>query len=138
MPRLLVVDDEPNVLYSLEKSLQSDTLQVVSARTARQGIDLLRQQPVDGVGLEVRLPDMSGLDAFQHIQAIDPRLPVIVITAFAATETAIEAMKRGAFEYLLKPLNFRRLQDVVNKAIELSRLRHVPAVFEEAETEGAV
>jgi two-component system nitrogen regulation response regulator GlnG len=138
MPRLLVVDDEPNVLYSLQTSLQSDALEVAVARTARAGIEMVRHEPVDAVVLDVRLPDMSGLDAFRHIQEIDARLPVIIITAFAATDTAIEAMKRGAFEYLLKPIEFRRLRDVVTRAIELSRLRHVPAVFEETEVQGGV
>jgi two-component system nitrogen regulation response regulator GlnG len=131
MPGLLVVDDEPNVLYSLEKSLRSDTLEVVTACTGRQGIEMVRQQQPDAVILDVRLSDMSGLDAFDRIRQIDPRLPVIVITAYATTETAIEAMKRGAFEYLLKPVDFHQLREVVGRAIELSRLRHVPAVFEE-------
>jgi DNA-binding NtrC family response regulator len=87
--RLLVVDDEPNVQYSLEKSLQSDWLQVVTASTARDGINLVRQQPPDAVILDVRLPDMSGLDAFNEIRQIDPRLPVIILTAYGTTETAI-------------------------------------------------
>ena len=83
---------------------------------------------------------MSGLDAFDRIRQIDPRLPVIIITAFAATETAIEAMKRGAFEYLLKPVDLRQLRDVVAKALEQGRLTHVPAVFddEEGPDDGAV
>ena len=77
---------------------------------------------------------MPGLEAFDEIRRIDPRLPVIIITAFSTTETAIEAMKRGAFEYLLKPVDFHQLRELVNKAIELSRLRHVPAVFAEDES----
>jgi DNA-binding NtrC family response regulator len=129
MPNLLVVDDEPNVLYSLEKSLQSDTLEVLTARTARQGIEMVQRRQPDAVLLDVRLADMSGLEAFDRIRQIDPRLPVIIITAFASTETAIEAMKRGAFEYLLKPVDFHQIQDVVNRAIELRRLTRVPAVF---------
>jgi nitrogen regulation protein NR(I) len=133
MPSLLVVDDEPNVLYSLEKSLQSDALEVLTAQTARQGIEFVKQRRPDAVLLDVRLADMSGLDAFDQIRAIDPRLPVIVITAFASTETAIEAMKRGAFEYLLKPVDFHQIRDVVNRAIDLRRLTHVPAVFQEAD-----
>ena len=80
--RLLVVDDEPNVQYSLEKSLQSDWLQVVTASTAREGIDLVRHQHPDAVILDVRLPDMSGLDAFDEIRRIDSRLPVIILTAY--------------------------------------------------------
>jgi nitrogen regulation protein NR(I) len=130
MPKLLVVDDEPNVLYSIEKSLRSDTLEIVVAPTGQQGIDLVRQLRPDAVILDVRLPDMSGLDAFDEIRALDPRLPVILITAFAATETAIEAMKRGAYEYLLKPVDLHQLREVVQHALELSRFRHVPAVFD--------
>ena len=133
MPRLLVVDDEPNVLYSLEKCLSSSALEVISAGTAKDGLNLVRQRQPDAVILDVRLPDMSGLDAYDRIRQIDPRLPVIVITAFAKTDTAIEAMRRGAFEYLLKPVDFRRLREVVGKALEVSRLSRVPAVFAEEE-----
>jgi two-component system nitrogen regulation response regulator GlnG len=136
MPRLLVVDDEPNVLYSIEKGLRSDTVEVVIAQTGRQGIDLTRRLRPDVVILDVRLGDVSGLEVFDEIRRIDPRLPVIVITAFASTETAIEAMKRGAYEYLLKPVDFHQLREVVQRAFELSRFRHVPAVFDEEEETG--
>jgi nitrogen regulation protein NR(I) len=139
MPHLLVIDDEPNVLYSLEKSLRSDALKVLTASTAKEGIELAQNLRPDAVLLDVRLSDMYGLDAFDRLREIDPRLPIIVITAYATTETAIEAMKRGAFEYLLKPVDFHRLREVVDKALELSRLRHVPAVFEqEAVEDGSV
>lgn len=131
MARLLIIDDEPNVQYSLGKSLHSESVQIVAATTARQGIDVVRQQRPDAVILDVRLPDMSGLEAFDQIRQIDPRIPVIMITAYSTTETAIEAMKRGAFEYLLKPVDFHQLRELVDKAIDLSRLRHVPAVFAE-------
>ena len=133
MPRLLVIDDEPNVLYSLQKSLTSSTLEVVTARTGKEGIDRVVELLPDAVIVDVRLPDMSGLDAYDRIRQIDSRLPVIVITAFAKTETAIEAMRRGAFEYLLKPVDFRRLREVVAKALEVSHLSHVPAVISEEE-----
>jgi two-component system nitrogen regulation response regulator GlnG len=133
MPTLLIVDDEQNVLYSLEKGLRTATRDIITARTAQQAIELVRQRKPDAVLLDVRLPDMSGLEAFDEIHQIDPRLPVVIITAFAATETAIEAMKRGAFEYLLKPIDLRHVRDVVERAIELSHLTHVPALFEDAE-----
>jgi nitrogen regulation protein NR(I) len=135
MPRLLVVDDEPNVLYSLQKCLSSESLEVITAKTAAEGLAKVVDQLPDAVILDVRLPDMSGLDAYDRIREIDPRLPVIVITAFAKTETAIEAMRRGAFEYLLKPVEFRRLREVVARALEISRLSHVPAVISEEEPE---
>jgi nitrogen regulation protein NR(I) len=131
MPRLLVVDDEPGVLYSLERSLRSGDTEVITASTAREGIRLLREMRADLVILDVRLPDMSGLDAYDQIRKIDPRLPVVIITAFASTETAIEAMKRGAFEYLLKPLDLGQLREVVDRALELSRLSRVPAILDD-------
>ena len=131
MPKLLVVDDEPNVLYSMEKSFHSDTLEVAVALTGRQGITDVEKLRPDVVVLDVRLSDMPGLEVFDHIRRIDPRLPVIMITAFASADTAIEAMKRGAFEYLLKPVDFHYLREVIDKAVELSRFRHVPAVFDE-------
>ncbi len=135
MPSLLVVDDEPNVLYSLQKILQTEILEVRTARTGQQGLQDLQVSRPDAVILDVRLPDLSGLEVFDRIREIDPRLPVIVITAFATTETAIEAMKRGAFEYLLKPVDLHQLRDVVAKALELSRLRQVPAVMDGSEVE---
>jgi two-component system nitrogen regulation response regulator GlnG len=132
MSRLLVVDDEPNVLYSIEKALRSNTVEVVTALTGREAIELIASQHPDVVILDVRLSDMSGLDLFDRIRQIDSRLPVIVITAFASTETAIEATKRGAYEYILKPIELLQLREVVQRALELSRFRHVPAIFDEA------
>jgi nitrogen regulation protein NR(I) len=119
---LLIVDDEPNVRFSLEHSLRSESLAVQLAENGRQGIECVRDTAPDAVLLDVRLPDMSGLDAFEEIHRIAPRMPVIVITAHGTTDTAIEAMKRGAFDYLLKPFELPHLRSVVSRAIELSRL----------------
>jgi nitrogen regulation protein NR(I) len=139
MSTLLIVDDEPNVLYSLQKRLRSDSLNVITATTAKQGMEMVARHDPDAVLLDVRLPDMSGLDAFDEIRERDPRLPVVIITAHATTETAIEAMKRGAFEYLLKPLDLPELRKVVARALDLSRLSRVPAVFgEEAGADASV
>ncbi len=132
MPTLLIVDDEPNVLYSLRLGLESDELSVVTAKTAKQGLAAVVQERPDAVIVDVRLPDQSGLELFEKIKAVDPRLPVIVATAFADTDTAIEAMKRGAFEYLLKPVDLHHLREVVGKALELRRMRTVPTRFDQS------
>ena len=87
-----------------------------STRPAKES-NRIRRDPPDAVILDVRLPDMSGLEAYALIRQIDARLPVIVITAHGTTETAIEAMKLGAFEYLLKPLDLDELGNVVDRAI---------------------
>jgi two-component system nitrogen regulation response regulator GlnG len=132
MPILLLVDDEPSVLYAMEKGLRTEGLTILCKETAHSAIDCVRTQRPDAVICDVRLPDMSGLDVVQQMRAIDPRLPVIIITAHAATETAIEAMKRGAFDYLLKPYELPELQQVVARALELSRIQRVPAVFDQS------
>ncbi len=126
MPRLLIVDDEPNLLYSLQKVLRSDSLEIVTAETAREGIDKVRDLRPDVVILDVRLPDMSGLDAFSEISRIDARLPVIMITAYSTMETAIEATKRGAYEYLLKPVAFDQLRATVQRALTMRNEEHPP------------
>lgn len=133
MYRLLIIDDEPSVLFSLEQSLKSPSIEVITCESATAGITAVRESRPDAVLCDIRLPDMNGLDAYQNIRAIDPRLPVVMMTAYASTETAIEAMKRGAFEYLIKPLDLTQLRDVVDRALELSRLARVPAVFNEPE-----
>lgn len=132
MPKLLIIDDEAPVLYSLEKSLRSADLEIVVADTGRAGVERARDDRPDVVLCDVRLPDMTGLEVLDRIQTIDRRVPVIIMTAFATTDTAIEAMKRGAFEYLLKPLDLPRLRDAVARAAELSRLSRTPAVFDDS------
>ncbi|HEY2911008.1 MAG TPA: sigma-54 dependent transcriptional regulator, partial [Gemmataceae bacterium] len=136
MATLLLVDDEPNVLYSLELSLAAEAIDIVTAQTGKDALRRLRRGAIDAVILDVRLPDMSGLDVFDRIRADDPRLPVIIMTAHGTTETAIEAMKRGAFDYLLKPVDLHQLQDIVGRALELRRMQS-PAIFDPLEGEPA-
>ncbi|BBO34816.1 sigma-54-dependent transcriptional regulator [Lacipirellula parvula] len=119
--KLLIIDDEPNLLYSMTKALRHDSLEVLNAGTAAQGIELVRSEQPHAVILDVRLPDASGLDVFTEIHAIDPRIPVIIITAYSSMETAVEAMKRGAYEYLLKPIELDKLREHVERALEISR-----------------
>ncbi len=135
LPKLLIIDDESNVLYSLQTGLETDDLTVVTAKTGKRGLALVPKEDPDVVIVDVRLPDMSGLEVFDKIKEIAPRVPVVIITAFAATETAIEAMKRGAFEYLLKPVDLHHLREVITRALELRRMQSVPAVFDRPEDE---
>ncbi len=135
MPKLLIIDDEANLLYSLQTGLETDDLTVVTAKTGKRGLALIPKEAPDVVIVDVRLPDLSGLEVFDRIKEIAPRVPVIVITAFAATETAIEAMKRGAFEYLLKPVDLHQLREIVARALELHRMQNVPAVFDQNQAE---
>jgi nitrogen regulation protein NR(I) len=129
MPILLVVDDEQSVLYSFERVFASETVQVLTARTGAEGIQQVRAQEPDVVVLDLQLPDRSGLEVFREIHALDPKRPVIFITAHGTTETAIETMKGGAFDYLVKPVDLDRLSQIIERAFEAARLMRVPAVL---------
>ncbi len=129
MAKLLIIDDEPNLLYSLQSGLVSEELEVLTATHGKQGLALIQEHQPDVLILDVRLKDQSGLELFDQIRQIDSRLPVIIITAFATTETAIEATKRGAFEYLLKPFDLFQLRELISRAVELRRIQKIPTVF---------
>jgi two-component system nitrogen regulation response regulator GlnG len=129
MSTLLVVDDEEVVRYSFRRVFQGEDTKVVTAATAGEGLAALAREDPDVIVLDLQLPDRSGLDLYQEIQAKAPRRPVIFITAHGTTETAIEAMKRGAFDYLIKPVDLDRLSQVLNRALEAARLMRTPTVL---------
>jgi two-component system nitrogen regulation response regulator GlnG len=129
MATLLVIDDEQSVRYSFRRVFEGNGVTVLTARTAGEGLQQAREQAPDVVVLDLQLPDRSGLEVFHDIHALDPKRPVIFITAHGTTETAIEAMKHGAFDYLVKPVDLERLSQVLERAYEAARLMHVPAVL---------
>jgi two-component system nitrogen regulation response regulator GlnG len=129
MPRILVIDDEESVRYSFRYVFEGDDMEVLTAGTAGEGLQLLLEQHPDVVLLDLKLPDRSGLDLYSQIRTVDPKRPVIFITAHGTTETAIEAMKQGAFDYLVKPVDLDRLSQILSRALEAARLMHVPALL---------
>jgi two-component system, NtrC family, nitrogen regulation response regulator GlnG len=129
MPTLLVVDDDKSVRYSFCRVFEGDNVQVLTAATAAEGLAQLREIRPDVIVLDLQLPDRSGLQVFEEIRKIDPKRPVIFITAHGTTDTAIEAMKNGAFDYLVKPVDLERLSQILDRAFEAARLMHVPAVL---------
>ncbi len=132
MSKLLIVDDEPNLAYSFRRAFDDGEVDISCVETGAEAVRAVDQGRPDAVVLDVRLPDMSGLDVFDQIQKLDSRLPVIFVTAHSTTETAIDAIKRGAFEYLLKPVEIHELQQLVSQALDIRRLRQVPAVCGDA------
>jgi DNA-binding NtrC family response regulator len=127
MSTILVIDDDRSVVHLIENAFRDDSaIEVVAANSAQQGVQRLQAKPADVVLLDVMLPDMSGLDVYQQIRAIDNKLPVIFITVDDTSGTAIEAMKLGAFDYFVKPLDLARVRELVGKALEMRRLMHVP------------
>jgi two-component system nitrogen regulation response regulator GlnG len=130
MPTLLIVDDEPSILLAFRRAFRDPEIEVLTAETAAEGLKLARRHRPDAIVLDVFLPDESGLETLRQLRAIDARSPVVFITGHSTTDTAIEAMKLGAYEYLLKPLELTQLRQVVGRALSISRLSRVPAVVD--------
>jgi two-component system nitrogen regulation response regulator GlnG len=129
MPTLLVIDDEQSVRYSLRRVLEGGDVHVLTAATGAEGLRQVQDANPDVVVLDLQLPDCSGLEVFHELQDQDTKRPVIFITAHGTTETAIEAMKHGAFDYLVKPVDLERLTQILERAYEAARLMRVPAVL---------
>ncbi|MBN9120024.1 MAG: sigma-54-dependent Fis family transcriptional regulator [Planctomycetes bacterium] len=131
MPLLLLIDDEPVIQHAFRKAFHPPEYETVTARTAADGLALLAARKPDVVVLDVNLPDSNGLQTFDRIRQADARIPVLLVTGHGTTELAIQAMKRGAFDYLPKPLAYDQLRELVGRAAEVSRLMSVPAVVAE-------
>src|SRR5205085_6253410 len=107
------------ILRMIERTFADSKIEVLTAKTAEDGIALVRAGSPDVVLLDVYLPGAHGLGVYQEIQAIDRRLPVVFITQDGKSDTAIEAMSLGAYDYLLKPLNLVHVREVVERALKI-------------------
>lgn len=136
LPVVLAIDDEQNVLYALEKGLRSEPFELRTAATAREALDQIAEAAPDVILCDIRLPDLSGLELFDRMQSNDHRIPIIFMTAHGTAETAIEAMKRGAFDYLLKPYDLGELKQTIQQALDSSRLRRVPVMMADEVSDG--
>ena len=131
-PTILLIDDEPVIQHAFRKAFHPPDYETLTARTTAEGLALLAERKPDVVVLDVQLPDATGLQALERIKQLDARTPVLLITGHGTTELAIKAMKRGAFDYLLKPLAYDHLRELIGRAAEVSRLMSVPAVVAES------
>ncbi len=124
MATILIVDDDPQLRQSFTKILSAEGHKIQTASSGEAGIAAVEKEPPDLVIMDVRMPGITGLEAFQKIHLLDSKLPVIIMTAFGTTETAIEATKMGAFDYVLKPFEIPGILELINKAIKASRFMH--------------
>jgi len=115
---VLVIDDEPVLQDVLGSLLTSDGFDYQQATTAADGMRVLREEEIDVVLLDIMLPDRSGLELLPEIKAFDPHLPVVVITAYSSVESAIDAMRAGAFHYVPKPFKNEEVLNLVHRAAE--------------------
>ena len=133
MEKLLVIDDEPGIRKSIAEVLNSDVLEVLAAGNAEHGIEMLVQEKPLVVLLDIRLGRESGWTVYERLKEIDPKVIVIFITGHGSVDTAIESMKLGAFDYLVKPLDLDQLIQVVEQALKIGRLMRIPTVVDTSE-----
>ncbi len=126
MSTILIIDDDDQLRKSFERLLMEEGYSVESAPSGELGLDLVTEKVPDLVILDMRLPGMNGLETFHAIHKIEPKLPVIIMTAYGTTETAIEATKMGAFDYILKPFEVPDMLTVIRQALEAGRFMRSP------------
>jgi two-component system nitrogen regulation response regulator GlnG len=136
MPTLLIVDDEPGILQYFRLAFPDPELTLVTTSTGCDGVEKFAQCRPDVAVFDIDLPDITGLEVFRRVHRINPRVPVIFITGRGTTDSAIEAMTLGVYEYLLKPLDLEQMRSVVFRAVEISRLMQVPALLTQEPIEG--
>jgi len=139
---ILIIDDDDQLRQSFEKLLVEEGYTVESAPSGEAGLNLVQRKVPDLVILDMRLPGMNGLETFQSIHEIEPKLPVIIMTAYGTTETAIEATKMGAFDYMLKPFDVPDMLKIISQALEAGRFMRSPvemdSIPEEASHEAII
>ncbi|EPR37382.1 two component, sigma54 specific, transcriptional regulator, Fis family [Desulfovibrio sp. X2] len=137
MAKILIVDDDAQLRLSFERLLAAEGHEVLAASSGEAGIEAVKAEHPELVVMDVRMPGMNGLTAFQKMRGIDARLPVIVMTAYGTTETAIEAIKMGAFDYILKPFEIPAILALIGQALESARLMRGKVAMNGAAGNGA-
>jgi len=129
MANLLLIDDDPDLIPDqVGQVFPAPAHRVEIAHTGAEGLARVAEVRPDVILLDLRLPDQSGLDVLRQLRQIDARIPVVVVTVVRSAESAIEAMRQGAYDFLLKPLDLQKLDHVIGEALKVARLMREPAV----------
>jgi two-component system response regulator AtoC len=134
MERVLIVDDDLSLCHFLTKILTQQGYQVASCHSAREALDATPEREADLILLDNKLPDRNGIEILKELTQRHPKVPVIIMTAFGTTETAIKAMQLGAFDYILKPFELHEISELAAKALEAHKMMNravaIPALSE--------
>ena len=121
MQTILIVDDDKSIRYSLKRMMEKD-FSILTAQNGEEALNRFRDNSPDLVIMDIKMPGRSGIEVLKEMKSIDPKSLVIIMTAYGTTETAIEAMKYGAFDYILKPFPIPKMKGLIEKAISLRKL----------------
>jgi DNA-binding NtrC family response regulator len=122
MEKILIVDDDEGLVHFLKRFFARQEYEVMSRGSGRDAIDLVSREPFDLILMDYKMPGMNGLDTLSEVRRLQVKTPIIVMTAYGTMDTAIEAMKLGAYDYILKPFDGSELQRVARDALEVNRL----------------
>ena len=120
-PTILLIDDDAEIRYSLDRVLTQEGHAVISADSGEKGIETAREKSPNLIFLDNRMGGISGIETLQHLRTAAPNSMVILMTAYGTSQTAIEAMKHGAFDYVLKPFDLKKLKELVTKALKAGK-----------------
>jgi two-component system nitrogen regulation response regulator GlnG len=121
MSKLLLIDDEADVQYSFRRIFDSPEIELTTASSGEEGLKLIPQVKPDLVLMDIRMGGITGMETLRRIRQLDTKLLVILMTAYGTTQTAIEAMKLGAYDYLLKPFDVPKLKEIIGNALKAAR-----------------
>jgi signal transduction histidine kinase len=121
-PKVLVIDDEEIARVSCQRVLKRESIHVTMAVSGREGLDILMREPHDLVLVDLKMPEMDGVEVARRIRSFDPNIVTIIITGYATIESAVAVMKEGAYDYLPKPFTPDELLIVVRRGLEKRRL----------------
>ena len=123
MSHILIIDDDDSVRDALEEYLRENNFTVTTASSGQAGLSLLKEEKFDIFLLDLVMPGMGGLEVLKQVHEMNINIPAIIITAFGTVQTAVEAMKMGAFDYVTKPFVLDELLIVIDRALNVSRLQ---------------
>ncbi|GAG95642.1 unnamed protein product [marine sediment metagenome] len=120
--RILLVDDESHVLELLSVALEDEGYRILTANNGRKALDQLKKEEPQVVVLDIRMPDLDGVEVLRQIKEINKATSVIMMTAYGAMDTVVKAMQLGAYDYLTKPLDLKKVKVLIRRALEAQEL----------------
>ena len=121
MSKVLVIEDDPDGRKSVVEAVQDAGCEVAASATGQEGLGLFRMQAFDAVLSDLVLPDIDGIQVLDQVRKINDQVPVLIMTAYGSVSTAVRALKAGAYDYIVKPLDLDDLQSKVLRAVETRR-----------------
>jgi len=129
--KLLIIDDEPLIRMSLNEGLKDATLDVITAKTGREAIELIKNDTFDFIITDIKLPDINGLEILKFVKDVSPKTSVIIMTAYGTSENAVDAIKMGAFDYITKPFSIEEIKIILSRAEKLVMLEEENTILKE-------